>query len=235
MPASQVTVRRSEIAAGESWRAAAVRRSGDRSCAPWAIDLSGETLVFGVGQGPGDIAGIEIRPFTRADYASTIAWQAMPHVSRWWYDKAHTLDDMEAHYGPALDGKDPTRLWVVELNGRPCGFLQDYRIGDHPEYALLTAQPDAIGVDYLLGDPDLVGKGAGTRMLWTFLERAVAPAYPIAKHVFAAPDHRNQASLRMLAKVGFTQGLWFDEPRADGGVDTMIGCTFDIATVLGRP
>jgi aminoglycoside 6'-N-acetyltransferase len=233
MTARQLTVKRSEVEPGESWYAAAVRKCGEGTSTPWAIDLSGDTLVFGVGQGPGDVASIAIRPLTREDFAGTIAWQSMPHVSRWWTDKARTVDDMESHYGKALDGTDPTRLWVVEINDRPCGFLQDYKVGDHPEYALLTALPDAISVDYLIGDPNLVGKGVGTRVMWTFIRDVVAPAYPAATTYFAAPDHRNIASLRMLAKLGFTQGLWFDEPRADGGSDTMIGCSFDAPTVLG--
>ncbi len=233
MPSSHLTVKRGEVEPGESWLQAAVRKSGDPSSHPWAVDLSGEVLVFGLGQGPADIASIDIRPLTREDYAGTIAWQSMPHVSRWWTDHARTVEDMEAQYGKALDGEDPTRLWVVEINGRDCGFMQDYRVGDHPEYALLTAQPDAISVDYLLGDPHLVGKGVGTRVLWTFLERVVAPAYREATTYFAAPDHRNQASRRMLAKVGFTEGLWFDEPRADGSADTMVGCTFAAPTILG--
>ena len=33
------------------------------------------------------------------------------------------------------------------------------------------------------------------------------------RRYFAAPDHRNAASLRMLDKVGFDRGTWFDEPQ----------------------
>ena len=36
--------------------------------------------------------------------------------------------------------------------GRSVGMLQDYRVGDHPDYALLTAKPDAAALDYLIGD-----------------------------------------------------------------------------------
>ena len=56
---------------------------------------------------------------------------------------------------------------------------------------------------------------------------------PDATTYFAAPDHRNAASLRILAKAGFTEGLWFDEPRPDGSVDTVVGCSLDVARVLG--
>ena len=163
-----------------------------------------------------------------------VAWQAQPHVARWWQRRGHRdLAAAERHYGPALDGEDPTRLWVLELNGRSVGMLQDYRVGDHPEYALLTAKPDAVGFDYLIGDPSWVGRGIGTRMLWGYLRDVVRPHYPAVTELFAAPDHRNAASLRVLDKLGFTRGLWFDEPQPDGRVDTVVGCTLDVAAVLG--
>jgi aminoglycoside 6'-N-acetyltransferase len=50
---------------------------------------------------------------------------------------------------------------------------------------------------------------------------------------FAAPDHRNRASLRILAKAGFQQGTWFDEPQRDGTTTTVIGCTLDVRRVIG--
>jgi RimJ/RimL family protein N-acetyltransferase/8-oxo-dGTP pyrophosphatase MutT (NUDIX family) len=178
-------------------------------------------------------ARVAFRPLTRADFADVVAWQAQPYVARWWSQEATDLAGAERHYGPALDGEDPTRMWVAEVNGRSVGLLQDYRIGDHPEWALLTARPDAVGMDYLLGEPSWVGSGVGTRMLWTYVRDVVVPHYPRLREVFAAPDHRNTASLRVLDKLGFTRGLWFDEPQPDGRVDTVVGCTFDVARILG--
>ncbi len=233
MTASHLTVKRSQVEPGESWWGAAIRKSEDPDCRPWAVDLSSDTLVFGVGQGPGDVASVEIRPLVREDFPGIVAWQSMPHVSRWWNDEARTVRDIEKHYGAALDGTDPTRLWVVAVNGRPCGFLQDYLIGDHPEFALLTAKPEAVGFDYLIGDPNLVGKGVGTRVLWEFLTNQVRSAYPDAPTFFAAPDNRNIGSRRMLAKLGFIEGLWFDEPQPGGRVDTVVGCSMDVLTVIG--
>ena len=65
------------------------------------------------------------------------------------------------------------------------------------------------------------------------LDAAGAARFPEATTYFAAPDHRNAASLRVLAKAGFTEGLWFDEPQEDGERDTVVGCTLDVATVIG--
>jgi RimJ/RimL family protein N-acetyltransferase len=69
-------------------------------------------------------------------------------------------------------------------------------------------------------------------MAWVWLT-SIPRRYPGAKACFAAPDHRNAASLRMLAKVGFEQGAWFDEPQPDGSTTTMVGCSLDLRRVLG--
>ena len=109
----------------------------------------------------------------------------------------------------------PTRMWVVEVNGRSVGFVQDYRIGDYPDYAVLGPDPDAIGVDYAIG-AEAVARPRARRAGALGVDAAGPARFPDATSYFAAPDHRNAASLRMLAKAGFTEGLWFDEPQEDG-------------------
>lgn len=244
--------------AGESLLGAArraLREEGLGGLEPWAVDLSGKVGVLavdvpddlptdhlGVDRGDEAVARavavpevrIGFRAMTRADLPDVVRWTAEPHVARWWSDEPADLAAAEQRYGPALDGQDPTRLWVVELNGRSAGFVQDYLIGDHADYALLTARPDAVGFDYAIGDPARAGRGIGTRMLWQFLRDVVRPHYPDAPSYFAAPDHRNAVSLRVLDKLGFTQGLWFDEPRRGGGVDTVVGCDLDVRRMFGR-
>lgn len=243
------------LRAEESLAAAATRavHAPDGPAADvWAVDLSGPDACFAVdvlgsrGSWPvGSAAGwepkvaaipwvtIAFRPMTRADLPDVVTWQSRPHVARWWSDEASDVAGAEAHYGPALDGDDPTRMWVLEVNGRSVGMLQDYLVGDHADWSLLTAKPDAVGFDYLIGDPGWVGSGVGTRMLWTYLRDVVRPHYPQARELFAAPDHRNAGSLRVLDKLGFSRGLWFDEPQPGGRVDTVVGCTLDVARILG--
>ena len=174
-----------------------------------------------------------VRPMTPGDFPEVSRWVNEPHVAQWW-DEHRSLEQVTAYYGAALRGEDPTRMWVWEVNGRSVGFSQDYRISDHPEYALLTSRPDAIGVDYAIGEPAFVGRGLGTSLLWVFLRDIVWPAYPGAGEFFAAPDHRNTASLRVLAKLGFTEGVWFDEPGPFGRTDTVVGCSLDVAQVIGH-
>jgi aminoglycoside 6'-N-acetyltransferase len=100
--------------------------------------------------------------------------------------------------------------------------VQDYR---------RHRDPDAIAGDYLLGAPELVGRGLGTRSLWSWV-RHVRRRHLGCPRVFAAPEHRNTASLRALAKVGFVAGARFEETQDDGTVETLVGCTLDLAAVV---
>lgn len=214
---------------GEPWAAAARRLVGGPTAPPVPLDLSGTTKRFVVDR---DVR-VTVRDMTRGDLRDVTRWRAQPHVARWWAgDGEATYDAVERRYGPRIDGETPTRMWVLEVNGRSVGFGQHYRIADYPDYALLGPDPAAVGVDYAIGEPEWTGRGLGTRMIWAWVLRARV-TYPEARVFFAAPDHRNAASRRVLAKAGFVEGLWFDEPRPDGGVDTVVGCTFDVATVIG--
>ncbi len=214
---------------GESWAAAARRTCASMHTEPEPLDLSGETKRFVVDHDN----RVAIRAMTRGDLAAVVAWRQDEEVMRWW--SPGELSDpgqIEAKYAERIDGMSPTRMWVVEVNGRSVGFVQDYRIGDYPDYAVLGPDPDAIGVDYAIGAAQWRGRGLGQRVLWAWMQRA-RTRFPDATSYFAAPDHRNAASLRVLAKAGFTEGLWFDEPQGHGEVTTVVGCTLDVATVLG--
>lgn len=219
------------VRAGESWAAAARRTCASMHTEPEPVDLSGETKRFVVDHDN----RVAVRAMTRGDLAAVVAWRQDEEVVRWW--SPGELSDpsrIEEKYAERIDGMSPTRMWVVEVNGRSVGFVQDYRIGDYPEYAVLGPDPDAIGVDYAIGAAQWRGRGLGQRVLWAWMRRARA-RFPDATSYFAAPDHRNAASLRVLAKAGFTEGLWFDEPQAHGEATTVVGCTLDVATVLGQP
>ncbi|MGH3503399.1 MAG: GNAT family N-acetyltransferase, partial [Nocardioidaceae bacterium] len=104
----------------------------------------------------------------------------------------------------------------------------------YPEYAAKTHDPEAVAIDYLIGEPALVGRGLGTRMIWEFCRDVLRPDYTDAVHFLASPSNRNKRSLRTLQKCGFTQGLWIDPPSDPGEPpDTEIVCTLDVRHWLG--
>jgi aminoglycoside 6'-N-acetyltransferase len=196
---------------------------------PEPVDLSGEVKRFIVDHDN----RLAIRAMTRGDLDDVVAWRTSPEVQRWWSPgELRDPGQIVTKYAERIDGMSPTRMWVLEVNGRSVGFVQDYRIGDYPDYAVLGPDPDAIGVDYAIGSDLWRGRGLGQRMLWAWMQRA-RTRFPDATTYFAAPDHRNVASLRILAKAGFTEGLWFDEPQENGETSTVVGCTLDVRTVIG--
>ncbi len=216
------------VRAGESWAQAARRTAASHHVEPVPTDLSGAVKEFVVDHD----ARVTVRAMTRGDLPDVTRWRQSEHVHRWWAsDGEPTPERVAEQYGPSIDGMTPTRMWVAEVNGRSVGFLQDYRIGDYPDYAVLGPDPEAIGVDYALSE-GWSGRGLGARVLWAWMLRT-RHRLPGATSYFAAPDHRNGPSLRMLAKAGFVAGLWFDEPQEDGTVDTVVGCTLDVRQVLG--
>lgn len=213
---------------GESWRAAAERTAGALSGVPVPIDLSGEVKRFAIDHD----RVVALRAMTRGDLDVVATWRAGDAVREWWQvGHEQTPEQIFEMYAERVDGMTPTRMWMVEVNGRSVGFIQDYRIGDYPDYALLAPDPDAIGVDYAIGADQWRGRGLGQVILWEWMKRT-HHRLPAATSLFAAPDHRNTASLRVLAKAGFEQGVWFDQPQADGSAHTVIGCTLDVARVL---
>ncbi len=222
----RIDLPRAQVPAGLSWAEAADTLAGGRGPV-LPVDLSGDPLRFCIDDGH----RLALRPMTVGDFPDVTRWVNAPHVARWW-DEHRTAEQVAAYYGPGIRGEDAVRYWIWEVNGRSVGFCQDYRIADHPEFALLCGRPDAIGFDYVIGEAAFADRGLGTKLLWVFLRDIVLPAYDSVTELFAAPDHRNTRSLRVLEKLGATQGIWFDEPQSDGGVDTVIGCSIDVRRVL---
>lgn len=163
------------------------------------------------------------RPLTPDDLPAVVRWQASPAAAPW-FGGGLSLDAARARYLPRLGGPTAVRMFVLHWAGRDVGYAQAYRIGDLPAGDVVPAPPDHVGLDYVIGEPELVGAGLGTRLIADLVE-LVPLLFPDATGIVASPHHRNAASLRVLEKNGFTPGLWYDRPLADGSTETLIACT----------
>lgn len=159
------------------------------------------------------MAEIAFRPLLRADFPLLARWLAAPHVARWW-NTAGEAEDVEAHYGPAIDGADPTDHFVVLIDGRPAGMAQAYHVHDHPDWervlhGVAPQLPRCAGIDYLLGEPGDIGHGNGSAMVAAFAA-FVFDHFPDAEAITADPEQANEPSWRALERAGFER--WYAGP-----------------------
>ena len=165
---------------------------------------------------------LEFRPVHRADFPLLGRWLAAPHVEPWWRESFDPVS-VEARYGPCVDGAEPTELFLVVQGGREIGFVQRYLIDDHPDWKR-SLEPAAvphpsIGVDYLIGDAELLGQGLGPAIVDRFV-RETWQRYPQALSVVVDVAQANRRSWRALEKCGFDR-VWAgtlvsDDPSDEG-------------------
>lgn len=166
---------------------------------------------------------VRFRPLAETDLPLVARWLQHDHVRAWWRDPS-TLADVRAHYLPAIRGDDPTDLFVVVHEGRDAGLVQSYRVADHPDWARTLAatghpMPGAAGIDYFVGEPDLIGRGVGTEVVAAFTVD-VLDRHPDVDRIVATPQRANRASCRVLEKAGYelrwTGQLDSDDPSDAG-------------------
>jgi aminoglycoside 6'-N-acetyltransferase len=105
------------------------------------------------------------------DFAHIVRWRAMPHVHQWWDpdDPAPDMEEVLRHYRPTSNPEYPTTGCLIELEGRPVGYLQFYPwsawVSDPPvdDGVEIPLEDDPWGLDIYIGEPDLVGRGLGSR------------------------------------------------------------------------
>lgn len=144
---------------------------------------------------------LTFRPMTADDLPLVRAWLDEPHVHPWW-----SPTDYDTDVVPAVRGEEAMEPWILVIDGRDSGYFQTYDIGIDEPYraACATVGVDAgtAGMDYMLGDAGLIGKGVGSAAIHHFVTDVVFGHGPWPA-VCAGPDPANLASIRVLEKNGF--------------------------------
>ena len=140
-------------------------------------------------------------PLERSDFPRLVEWLAQPHVTEWW-GEPKALREVEAEYGPCLDGTDPTLLFMCREGGRPIGMVQIYRMADNPDYVASVGHPDAGALDLFIGEPAACNRGLGPRIIALATER-IWSTYPEVRGALAGPSLHNAKSIRAFEKAGF--------------------------------
>jgi aminoglycoside 6'-N-acetyltransferase len=143
---------------------------------------------------------IEFRPLGEEDLPLLRDWLRRDHVRLWWRDP---IEEAVEECRVAIEGREPTAYYLIVLEGRPVGMIQTYLASDYPEWEEIVQVGDGVaGVDLLIGEADLVGRGLGPRILAEFV-RGVVFADPGATAVVATVEEPNRRSWRAFEKAGF--------------------------------
>ena len=150
---------------------------------------------------------IRFRRLRADDLPQLHAWLNEPHVRAWYgRDEPSDLDHVVSEYMPLVDGSDPAEAHVILDGDRPVGYVQTYRIDDHPAYAAAVAIDEpAAGLDLFLGDPAYVHRGVGPLVIRALLREIVfAPrgGRDVASCIIG-PEPANAAAIRAYEKAGF--------------------------------
>jgi aminoglycoside 6'-N-acetyltransferase len=155
---------------------------------------------------------VGFRSLREGDLPLVHEWLGREHVRRWWGDRGG-LEQTVEHYGPSIDGRDPTDLYAILLDGREAGMIQTYLVADYPDWAaLIDVGEDVAGLDLFLGEDAHVGRGLGTEVIHSFVTEVVF-AREATRACVADPDVENVASLRAFEKAGFTRVSEFVDPE----------------------
>ncbi len=142
---------------------------------------------------------IAFEPLVREDLPLLAEWLRRPHVRQWWREPDMSL----AHYEDALAGRDPTANYLISVDGRPVGMIQTYLVSDYPEWESVVQVGEGVaGIDLLIGEQELLGRGLGVEILEQFA-REVVFARPETHACVASVAEANRRSWRAFEKAGF--------------------------------
>jgi len=141
-----------------------------------------------------------------ADYERMARWRSEPHVHEWWDpdEPAPTPDDAAAQYGGRARGEEPTTPCIIELAGRPIGYLQYYAWRSWPDADReldVRADADTYGIDLFIGEPELIGRGLGTKVVDLICEHLESELG--ASAVALTTEITNERAQRAYEKAGF--------------------------------
>jgi len=143
---------------------------------------------------------VRFRSLQRSDFPMLAEWFSELSVLRWWNEDLSSAG-IEAKYGPRVDGRDATTMWIAEIDGAPAGLFQHYRHVDYPDHDEAVGIDHAVGIDFLLSEA-FSGRGLGAEVLSRFAD-LVLELTPDALWCVATPAQENRRSWRALKKAHF--------------------------------
>ncbi|EKF19010.1 GNAT family N-acetyltransferase [Nitratireductor pacificus] len=153
--------------------------------------------------GPNDAGRIAFAPVTAEHYPLLLDWLNRPHVREWWGDPETEVNNIRAK----VEGRDSTRPFIIELDGRPIGYIQYWFIADNSDETTLADAPwlaelpvDAVGIDLTIGEKDLLSRGIGSAAVGLMVRQLLEAGHA---NIIIDPAPENARAVHAYEKAGF--------------------------------
>jgi aminoglycoside 6'-N-acetyltransferase len=98
--------------------------------------------------------------------------------------------------------------FIVALGGHPFGYIQCYALSTWNQ-GFGPQPPRTRGIDQFIGDPEMIGRGHGSRFIRQFADTLLKSGIP---RIVTDPDPDNGRAVRAYAKAGFQSDRMVDTP-----------------------
>ncbi|MGI5897291.1 MAG: GNAT family N-acetyltransferase [Oscillospiraceae bacterium] len=143
-----------------------------------------------------------LRRFEDRDLPLLKHWLQCAHVRRWFEHPGAWLDEVRQRTGRYCW----IHHFIAVYQQRAVGFCQYYRYSQSGEdWQGNVPLEGTYSVDYLLGEPALLGRGLGRQMVQALIE--AVGCEPDARRIIVQPDPENLRSCNTLRAAGFALDL----------------------------
>ncbi len=157
---------------------------------------------------------ISYRPLVEADLPLMTDWLNQVHLRAFYQRDPTTAAEVAAKYGPRIRGEAPAHCSLALMDGAPFGYLQCYRVADWADWREAIGVEHGVAIDLFIGEPGLIGRGIGRRMLDGFVKVALG-RYPDERLCWIAHELENHAARQCSTAAGFSPVKTFlDDGRA---------------------
>ena len=147
---------------------------------------------------------LSIKPLSIEHFSRMHEWFNHPHVQKFYSLRAWTKEEVNKKLMPYLDNSSSIKGFIILTDNNPIVYIQfcslDYNPWPDQDFSDEVVL-NGVGIDFLIGEPGLIGRGLGASIIEYFLQEIIWPHY---QYCVADPDIKNSASIKTLEKCGFT-------------------------------
>lgn len=142
---------------------------------------------------------LSLRPFRDEDLPLFQRWIYREHVAKWFEHPFVWIKELQNR----KDSFVFLHHFIASCGEKDIGFCQYYRyqLGGEDWHGTLPLA-GTYSIDYLIGEPEYLGKGFGRAMVEQLIGRIRKE--PDAKRIIVQPDPGNKVSCGLLLSAGFT-------------------------------